>query len=452
MNQQTLKLTPGGPPLAQSLGFSCVSVIVDNDTGLYVSLPDAGRVIPPWVHGAVVTFDVPVRTARGALMATNPTVPGPPVPVTQAVLTWTDDPLASNPGFSIATNLGLVATATIQSSPGVPATLTATDIWGRLRTCEGKALGNVPAYADFEEKPTHNPNPLYWDPFIAIPQLPEWTVSGNVTQTNATASGSTINIPQHGFIEAAQQFWQGKATFQVAWGAKPGAGVFRHVGYGDTTPESVVLRINGGTFIGQCVNGLGSAFVDLTSVFPADGDTAIHTYDIVWLPGVVLFGIDGAVKGVVKDFFPTHAIPLFMFSAAADTSANPLQSNFVRWVNHPKWWPSGTQDIVSGTANAPGAGTAIVSHVPSAGRYCRVTGIHADATEDNGFQLTIGASVVDRCRLRNSGEVDRVYANEWNSSLALVGDGATAIAVKNVSGGGVGSVYDASIEFCEITL
>lgn len=99
MNQSVLKLTPSGRPLGVSLGFGARAVVVDNYTSSYVLLPDAGKTIPPWTYGAVVTLPPEgVRQARASLVPTVPAVPGPPVPVSETALTWTDQLLSADPG------------------------------------------------------------------------------------------------------------------------------------------------------------------------------------------------------------------------------------------------------------------------------------------------------------------------------------------------------------------
>jgi hypothetical protein len=99
MNQSVLKLTPGGRPLGVSLGFAARAVVVDNYTSSYVVLPDAGKTIPPWTYGAVVTLPPEgIRQARASLVPTVPAVAGPPVPVSEAALAWTDQLLSADPG------------------------------------------------------------------------------------------------------------------------------------------------------------------------------------------------------------------------------------------------------------------------------------------------------------------------------------------------------------------
>ena len=96
--QDVLTLTPGGLPLGVSLGFTAASVVCDNYTSNYLTLPDAGKTIPPWTYGAVVALPPGTRRALATLTPTVPAVPGPPVPVIQASLTWTDVPLPADPG------------------------------------------------------------------------------------------------------------------------------------------------------------------------------------------------------------------------------------------------------------------------------------------------------------------------------------------------------------------
>ena len=98
VNQTVLTLTPGGNPQGVSLGYTAKSVSVDNYTSSYVNLPEAGKVIPAWVYGAVVPLPYGLRNATAALLPTVPAIPGPPVPISQAVLTWTDQALAPAPG------------------------------------------------------------------------------------------------------------------------------------------------------------------------------------------------------------------------------------------------------------------------------------------------------------------------------------------------------------------
>lgn len=98
MNQEVLTLAPGGHALAQSLGFAAAAVTVDNLTSSYVTLTDVGKVVPPWIYGAVVPLPPGLTRASAKLTATTPAIPGPPVPVTQVTLIWTDVPLPADPG------------------------------------------------------------------------------------------------------------------------------------------------------------------------------------------------------------------------------------------------------------------------------------------------------------------------------------------------------------------
>ena len=116
MIQSVLTLVPGGPALAQSLGFDARTVIVDNFTSSYVQLADAGKTIPPWTYGAVVAFAVPENTARAKLVSVTPAPAGPAVPVVQAVLSWTDVALPPDPGHLLQQS----SYAQQQSVPGFP--------------------------------------------------------------------------------------------------------------------------------------------------------------------------------------------------------------------------------------------------------------------------------------------------------------------------------------------
>jgi hypothetical protein len=127
VNQSVLTLTPGGRPLAQNLGFEAAIVIVDNYTSSYVTLGDVGKTIPPFVYGAVVTLPPGLRRATASLTATTPAVAGPPVPLSQATLIWSDAALPADPGHLLAqTSFGLqpiVGTITTTGN-GVPTSQT----------------------------------------------------------------------------------------------------------------------------------------------------------------------------------------------------------------------------------------------------------------------------------------------------------------------------------------
>lgn len=98
MNQSVLSLTPGGRALNQLLGFDAAAVIVDNYTSSYVVISDAGKTVPPWTVSAVVQLGPGLSQARAQLQATTPAIPGPPVPLSQCTLTWTDTPLPADAG------------------------------------------------------------------------------------------------------------------------------------------------------------------------------------------------------------------------------------------------------------------------------------------------------------------------------------------------------------------
>jgi hypothetical protein len=98
VNQDVLTLTASAPSLGVSLGFEAAAVIIDNFTSEFVQLTDAGRTVPPWTAGAVVPMPAGIRNANAVLVATTPAVPGPPVPIVAATLTWTDEPLPAAAG------------------------------------------------------------------------------------------------------------------------------------------------------------------------------------------------------------------------------------------------------------------------------------------------------------------------------------------------------------------
>lgn len=102
MNQLVTTLTPGGQPVAQTLGFTALSAIVANYTSSYLSLPDTGaNPVPPWTYGAVIPLPPGIRQASASLLPTVPATPGPPVPQQQASITWTDQNLLADPGRSL---------------------------------------------------------------------------------------------------------------------------------------------------------------------------------------------------------------------------------------------------------------------------------------------------------------------------------------------------------------
>jgi hypothetical protein len=100
--QSVLTLTPTGPQLGQSLGFTAASVTVDNLTPEFLQLTDVGRTIPPWFVGVVVPLPDGIRQANASLVATSPAAPGPTVPKQQCTLTWSDQVLAADPGHPLS--------------------------------------------------------------------------------------------------------------------------------------------------------------------------------------------------------------------------------------------------------------------------------------------------------------------------------------------------------------
>lgn len=98
MNQTVTTLVPGGLALAQTLGYTAASAVVDNYTSNYVTLTDVGKVIPPWTYGAVVALPDGLRQANASLTPTVPAVAGPPVTTIQCLITWTDQVLPADPG------------------------------------------------------------------------------------------------------------------------------------------------------------------------------------------------------------------------------------------------------------------------------------------------------------------------------------------------------------------
>lgn len=136
MFQTVVQLTPGAQPLHQALGFEARAVIVTNYTSSYVRLSDVGIDLPPFVYGAVVPLPPGLRWATARLVPTVPAVSGPPVPIAQATLAWTDQQLPSAPGhllqsssYGLRQDLGVVTSgangATASKSFALPAGTTA---------------------------------------------------------------------------------------------------------------------------------------------------------------------------------------------------------------------------------------------------------------------------------------------------------------------------------------
>ena len=98
MNSNILTLTPTQRTMDVSLGFEARTVEVTNYTSSYVHLPDCPPDIPPWVYGAVRALPAGIRYARASLVSVSPPPVGPPVPATQAILTWGDVASAPDPG------------------------------------------------------------------------------------------------------------------------------------------------------------------------------------------------------------------------------------------------------------------------------------------------------------------------------------------------------------------
>ena len=105
MNSQVFTLSASSPTLpATGLGFEARSVMVTNYTNQFVQLPDvsADASVPPFTFGAVIPLPPGIRQARAALVSTTPVVSTPPVPNSNATLTFVEAELPPDPGHLLA--------------------------------------------------------------------------------------------------------------------------------------------------------------------------------------------------------------------------------------------------------------------------------------------------------------------------------------------------------------
>ena len=89
MSTQVYTLSAASPKLPSTgLGFEARSVMVTNYTDQYVRVDGTGLDVPPFVFGTVLSLPPGTRSAKASLIATTPTVTGPPLSNANATLTF----------------------------------------------------------------------------------------------------------------------------------------------------------------------------------------------------------------------------------------------------------------------------------------------------------------------------------------------------------------------------
>ncbi len=117
---QTVTVTEGIPadtPVAEL----ALGVTVDNLSASWLNLPDAGRYVPPWVHGFTTSFTAATPQARVRWLTPS----GITVPMAgtgNATLTMTTEALPFNPGVVVTQaqpTSGSAATVSVQPPPNL---------------------------------------------------------------------------------------------------------------------------------------------------------------------------------------------------------------------------------------------------------------------------------------------------------------------------------------------
>lgn len=118
MLSSVFAMSPGQPPMALNLGFAPRTVLVNNFTSNYVSIPDAGQLVPPFTYGAVIALPPGALNANASLVPALPAPIGPAVPRNEASLTWLDAEMTPAPGTLMPGTLAGVSQLLHATAPG----------------------------------------------------------------------------------------------------------------------------------------------------------------------------------------------------------------------------------------------------------------------------------------------------------------------------------------------
>lgn len=230
--QSVFNVAPGGSLPRQGLGFAAAAVVVDNYTPNYIVITDAGKTIPPWVYGAVVALPDGTTTAAASLKATTPAIPGPPVPVSQVTLTWTDQALPASAGHLLAqasySNQQVIATVSAPAGQArnqdVPVPAGTQSIGYLVRTAGGNV---VPAVVTIVGDQSGNEYagatspPATGGPQWASFALTDTTVLVDVTAAGGPAQVDILASPLALSVDAAQSAGTANAVFLTDNAAVP---------------------------------------------------------------------------------------------------------------------------------------------------------------------------------------------------------------------------------------
>jgi hypothetical protein len=115
-------------------------------------------------------------------------------------------------------------------------------------------------------------------------------------------------------------------------------------------------------------------------------------------------------------------------------------SGTLRWgTSKPPFWVDG------GELTAPALDTALVTKTVTKGKEGKVFGVHISTPEANAFRLNIGTTVSKRFDLPVGGTVEVVLAAPLEDDIP----GETVITISNITAGGGGAVYQASLLYSE---
>jgi hypothetical protein len=292
VNQTVFNIQPGGAALARTLGFRCRSVIVDNYTSSYVNITDAGKTIAPWVYGAVVTLPPGITQANASLTPTVPAVAGPPVPVIQTTLTWTDQELPVDPGhplqqsqFSVSTLLDRIDTA-----PG-----------GTTKTYSVPAGAvSIGMSTDFDATGTSTQNRFNAPTFAEIAGQPSGAVYVDLTSSLVSPSVTWVLLDPNDRV----------VTVQYTIVANP-LNCFIDV---FTSPLALA---------GQQEDLQGNLLVSLANAFPAPWQAADHTVEVA--DALANGGTVTKIAGVPGFRIFVHTITLGFDAASAGNDLQILE-------------------------------------------------------------------------------------------------------------------------------
>jgi len=328
--------------LSAELGFLAASVVADNLTASWLSIPGAGRYVPPFTYGATFPLGAGVQVAQ-ALWRTPPGITPPTAGAGQAQLTFTSDTLVPSNGQPVvipSQQVPLPVASVILATNGASATVGQVVMGlGAGTNSVLQVLINVPAGA--------NSLIICGNRIGASPGATQYSVTVQGTTTNTLyvtevggAAGVSVTPPVACIVSpSADPVVRVTITNQVAQTAastfvivasfgtqavdvSPGGEPIAVAG-ANGNPVSTQVGTFGQTFLG--ISGVNAAqTVTLTNPNPGVTQVRLSSMVVSWSGGTT-----GAPSVTVFDSSGTN--PLWEVIIPSSTTTNPTGPNGGSW-------------------------------------------------------------------------------------------------------------------------